>query len=162
MMTISYRSCKISLNGGKNGLQHRIKLLKEACQRRRKDCPFTRAERLFEHFAAQVAHRNDLQLALKRGDKKRWRQLQPFCTTGDRLNSPARAGSHPDSGLQQQHRLTSKARGHIAGELSGIITMNRLLYHNIQCPFNRADILFCAKGLRLPENGVVVRRADTG
>jgi hypothetical protein len=42
--------------------------------------------------------------------------------------------------------------------------MKRLLYHNIQGAFNRADILRQRKRLRLPENGLVlgVERKATG
>ncbi len=50
----------------------------------------------------------------------------------------------------------SKPAGHIAGKLSGIIRMKRLLYHNVEGAFNRADILRQRKRLRLPENGLAL------
>lgn len=77
-----------------------------------------------------------------------------FCTTSARLNFPAPAGNPLHSGLQQRQGFAGKPAGHIAGKLSGIIRMKRLLYHNVEGAFNRADILRQRKRLRLPENGL--------
>ena len=59
-------------------------------------------------------------------------------------------------GLQQRQGFAGKPAGHIAGKLSGIIRMKRLLYHNVEGAFNRADILRQRKRLRLPENGLAL------
>ncbi len=89
-----------------------------------------------------------------------------FCTTSARLNFPAPAGNPLHSeGLQQRQGFAGKPAGHIAGKLSGIIRMKRLLYHNVEGAFNRADILRQRKRLRLPENGLALgcrQRKATG
>ena len=60
-------------------------------------------------------------------------------------------------GLQQTSRFLFREAGvHIAGELSGIITMKRLLYHNLQRPFNPVEMVRQRKRLRLPENGLAL------
>ncbi len=80
-----------------------------------------------------------------------------FCTTRCPIKfSCTRWKSLFTPGLQQRQGFAGKPAGHIAGKLSGIIRMKRLLYHNVEGAFNRADILRQRKRLRLPENGLAL------
>ncbi len=89
-----------------------------------------------------------------------------FCTTRCPIKfSCTRWKSSLTPGLQQRQGFAGKPAGHIAGKLSGIIRMKRLLYHNVEGAFNRADILRQRKRLRLPENGLALgvrQRKATG
>lgn len=77
-----------------------------------------------------------------------------FCTTVCPIKFSCTRWKSSSLSLQQRQGFAGKPAGHIAGKLSGIIRMKRLLYHNVEGAFNRADILRQRKRLRLPENGL--------
>lgn len=77
-----------------------------------------------------------------------------FCTTGCPIKFSCTRWKSSSLGSAAASGFAGKPAGHIAGKLSGIIRMKRLLYHNVEGAFNRADILRQRKRLRLPENGL--------
>ena len=63
-------------------------------------------------------------------------------------------------GLQQRELFIRKLRVHITSKLGGVKSVNGRLYHNIKGPFNRIEVIFADKRLRLPKYGIVCGRND--